>query len=355
MSSVATDRTDRPGAEGPDAVAETAGTQEAVARRRRSRRLRLVTIVVFGALMCLGPVLFTTDYSASVLDELLLYAVAGIGFFLILGLSGQFAFSQAAVFGIGAYASAWAGHYTGFWLSVLFAVFVACVVTALVGLLLRRTNELYFAIATLGVSQVCVIVFRQWTGFTAPGGEVALVNVPHVFGFVVNTPERYYWMCLVALTVALALATLIVISPLGRDTTAVRDRPAAAAGLGISVVRNRVTVYVLGSAFAALAGAFYAHMEGFISPDSFSLNLGIDLFLVVILGGLYSVWGAVLGAAFVVGVPEIARGAAEHRDLIFSVVLVVAIIAFPDGLIGAGNRLLSLAGSLTRRGGSHGA
>ena len=134
---------------------------------------------------------------------------------------------------------------------------------------------------------------------------------PTVFGWVVDSPARYSWLILGCLVVAIALASLIDLSPLRRETIAVRDRPQVVPGLGLSVIGNRVVVFTVGSGYAAFAGSLFAHSQGFIAPESFGLGLGIDLFLLLILGGMFSVWGPLLGAIFVVAAPELARGAAS--------------------------------------------
>jgi branched-chain amino acid transport system permease protein len=295
---------------------------------------RFSSIAGFGVFVALITRLNTSNYATGVINQMIIYAIIGVGFYLVLGLSGQFAFSQAAMFGLGAYVSAWGSRYVGFWLSTLLAVAVVAVLAAVFSLILSRASDLYFAIATLGLSQIIVIAVREWTAFSGPGGEVPVAKVPNVFGWVANTPQRYFWLFLVLLLIALTLTSLIDLSSLRRDTIAVRDRSQVAAGLGMSVVGNRLTIYVVGSAYAAVAGSLFAHSQGFIAPDTFGVDVGIDLFLLVILGGMRSVWGPILGSIFVVGVPEVSRSFVQYRDLVFSLVLVAVVLLVPQGFVG---------------------
>lgn len=337
--------------EQPASGSVVAGLSVTVDRAVRWRALyRWVGLVVFAVAAAVVVGQANEAYAIGILNQMFIYAIVGIGFYLMLGLSGQFAFSQAAMFGLGAYTSAWAGRHVGFWLSAVFAIVVVAVLAAVFSLILSRSTDLYFAIATLGLAQIIVILVRQWTGFSGPGGQVQVIGSPTLLGWTVDTPIEFCWLFLGGVVVALALASLIDLSPLRRDTIAVRDRPDVVTGMGISVLRNRMVMFVVGSAYAAFAGSLFAHSQGFIAPESFGIELGIDLFIIVILGGMFSVWGPVLGAIFVVGVPELARGAVEYRALVFSLILVAVILLVPQGLVGLVTQARDAATRLVRKG-----
>ncbi|WP_433045983.1 branched-chain amino acid ABC transporter permease [Dactylosporangium sp. CS-033363] len=302
--------------------------------RRRADRTRLVQIAVVTAVLALLPLFAGNDYQLTVLGLLLIYTIAGIGFYVILGLSGQFAFSHAATMGIGAYCAAYAARTQGFWVSLLFAVAVCAVLAAVVKLLLWRASDFYFGIATLGLASVTIITFRAWESFTGPASNAVMVTVPTVFGAEVTTPGDYYWLFLAFFVAGMLVVHRLRASALHRESIAVRDKPLTAAGLGIHNTRNQLVVFVVGSCYAAVAGALYAQSQGFISSPSFDLNLGINLFVVVIVGGMQSMWGPLLGAAFVIVLPELIRPAQNHRQLILAAVLVLTIVLLPEGLMG---------------------
>jgi branched-chain amino acid transport system permease protein len=311
-------------------------------RRRTGDHLRLVQIAVVTAILCALPLFAADDYQYTVLGLMMIYAIAGVGFYLILGLSGQFAFSHAATMGIGAYSAAYAARTHGFWLSLLFALVVCAVLAAVFKLLLWRASDFYFGIATLGLASVTIIVFRAWEWFTGPASNTSMLTAPTIFGHQVTTPAGYYWLFVVFFVVAMLIVYRLRTSATYREAIAVRDKPLTAAGLGIRNTRNQLVIFVLGSCYAAVAGALYAQSQGFISSPSFDLNLGINLFVVVIVGGMHSMWGSLLGAAFVVVLPEVIRPAANHRQLILAAVLVLTIVLLPEGLMG-------LARPLTKR------
>lgn len=310
--------------------------------RRRTERGRLIQIVVVTALLCVLPLFATNDYQFTVIGLMMIYALAGLGFYLILGLSGQFAFSHGAVMGVGAYCAAYAARSQGFWLSLLFAVAVCALLAAIVKLLLWRASDFYFGIATLGLASVTIIVFRSWEAFTGVASNAVMLTTPAVFGWLVDSPERYYWFFLPFFVAGMLIIYWVRSAAIYRESIAVRDKPLTAAGLGIRNTRNQLIIFVLGSCYAAAAGALYAQSQGFISSNSFDINLGINLFVVVIVGGMHSMWGPLVGAAFVVVFPEVIRSAAEHRPLILALVLVLVIMLLPEGLMAAARPLRRL-------------
>ena len=298
------------------------------------RRHQLRTVILVVAALSLIPLRYEGDYDLSIANLTITYAIAAIGFYLVFGLSGQFAFSHAAFFGIGGYTSAWAARNHGFWLGLLAAVVATALVALAFAWLVRRASHFYFAIATLGLSEIALIIFREWTSFTAVGGEVPVLQDPSINGFRIDSEFRTFWFLLGALLVTMVLVVLIERSPLRRESIAMRDHPEVAASLGVPIMRVRFVMFTLGSAVAGFAGALFASDQGFISPTSFGVGLGMNIFLMVILGGLTNMWGALIGATFVVLLPERLRSFAEYRELIFALLLIVTILALPEGITG---------------------
>jgi ABC-type branched-subunit amino acid transport system ATPase component/ABC-type branched-subunit amino acid transport system permease subunit len=287
-----------------------------------------------------------------------------IGFWLVFGVAGHFAFSQAAFAGLGAYTAAWmTGNDHPFELALVVAVLVCALVALAFGLLVRRSEHLYFAIATLGLSEVLLLVFHRWKGFT-DGGEITNIAPVSLFGWEVAGPDRdqrAFWLLLGLLGLLLLLGHLLERSPVVREATAARERPLVAASAGLPVVRIRTSLLVLGSAVAGLAGAVLVHWRGSVVTEQFGVDLGLAIFLMLILGGMGSKYGALLGAWFYVYVENGLRDVDEQleglRDgplervfsfsekldqywpIVYGSLLVIVMITLPDGLIGIGSRL----------------
>jgi ABC-type branched-subunit amino acid transport system ATPase component/ABC-type branched-subunit amino acid transport system permease subunit len=294
----------------------------------------------------------------------LFYSVIVVGFYFVFGVSGQFAFSQAAFAAVGGYTSAWAtreevfGTNT-FWVGLVAGVVVSCVIAAAFAYLMRRASEFYLAIATLGLSSIILEVLRRWTDFTgATGDTTSGIRPITFFGLEIGSFNNYriFWVWFVALAIVMVLAIFVARSPVQRETMAGRDQHLVASTLGVPVLQRRITMFVLGSAIAAAAGAVFVHAKGFANPDSFDINLGLGIFVMLIVGGIDSRWGPVLGAAFYVFFPQWLQGgvlgisgptltihifgqdhrAGDFRDILYGATLVLTMIAFPAGLVGVG-------------------
>jgi branched-chain amino acid transport system permease protein len=165
------------------------------------------------------------------------------------------------------------------------------------------------------------------------------------FGVNISTAAGDYWLVFAFAAVALILVKLIELSPLRREAIAVRDQERISKGLGMNTLRIRIVMFTLGCVFAAAGGGLFAQTQGFIAPSSFEVSLGIDIFLIVILGGVGSMWGCVIGSIFVVVLPELVTSAATYSAIVFSGCLLLAIFVLPRGFIS----LPDIARTLWRR------
>jgi branched-chain amino acid transport system permease protein len=318
---------------------------EVAARPPVYRQRQILGVAAAAAVIGALCLVVDSAFGYGLLHSWLVFSILGLGFYLVFGVSGQFAFSQGAFFGLGAYASVWASDGRSFAWGLAAAVVVTAVVALAFALVVVRSDHFYFAIATLAFSYIALVVFREFEAFTAPGGEIVGIAKPDMFGHTFDTGRSLGLFLGAFLALALLLTALIERSPLRREAIAFRDNRQVAATVGVPVLRLRLGMFVLGSTYAGVAGCLFAHKAGFISPESFSLELGIDIFLIVLLGGIGSMWGPALGAAFVVWAPEQLRFVGEYRGLIYGGLLVVVIVLFPKGLVG----LVELAGERVRR------
>ncbi len=309
------------------------------------RRLQLIEIIVVAAVVAIGSSFVHGAVGLGLIQNWLLLSTVGVGFFLVFGLGGQFAFSQAAFYGIGAYTSAWAtrGHIgtdghtlmggQPFIVGFLAAIVVSALVALVFSVVVQRANQFYFAIATLALSYIALDLFQQVTSF-ANGGDVSRVKEASLFGYVFSTPHRQVVLLIGGLAIALLAVSLIERSPMRRELIALRDNPIATSTTGVPVRKLRFVVFVVGSTIAAAAGSLYAHTNGSLSLDTFGLGLGINIFLIVLFGGIGTMWGALFGAAFVVWVPNRLKFVGNHQDLVYGIALVLVMVLFPQGLEG---------------------
>jgi branched-chain amino acid transport system permease protein len=290
------------------------------------------------------PTITTSSYTENLVNLWLLYSLAAIGFYIIFGLAGQFAFSQAFVMGLAAYLSAWVTKFFPVWTGMLIAVVVVAIVAFVFALITLRTSHFYFAIATFGLSSIGLLVIKQWGALGGSGGQVVGIPVASWFGKTFASQNQTFWLFLAFLTLGLLVTSMLERSVIRREALALKDNETVATTLGLAVQKHRIMTFVIGSCFGAVAGSLYAHWQTVLSTDAFSLDLGTGIFLMVILGGLGSKWGSVIGAGFYVFVPQW-LDAAKYQQLLYGALLVVIIMVCPEGLIGLLWRGLRIVGS----------
>lgn len=287
-----------------------------------------------------------------VFNEWIWLAAVVTGFHLVFGVAGRFAFSTAAFVGVGAYTSHYVTRTSGVhWaVGLAAAVGVALVIALAFAVLVRRAQHFYFAVATLGLAEVLTLVMRRWERLTGrSSGEITGAVDMTILSEEVGRREQVY-VLVAFLALVLAIAALIQRSPLERVAVAARDNPAVAETLGIDTGRVGIVLFTLGSVIAAAAGSLFVHTRGIGTPDTFGLELGIGVFVALILGGLHSMWGGLIGAWFYVYTPLYLERWERWTLVIWGAVLVGVMIAAPEGLVGLAARgRAALAGRVAPR------
>jgi branched-chain amino acid transport system permease protein len=309
--------------------------------------------VLLAAAAVLVAVVTWAVESRYVLGMLVFVALNGlcaVGLSLVMGFAGQVSLGQAAFFAVGAYVSGvlTATHGWNGWAALAVAVAAGGGLAFAVGLPIFRLSGLLLAMATLGFGIIVYYVLVNWTAVT--GGPSGLTGVPPlaIGGVRFDTDARMLWLAWAALLSVLALAGNLVDSRIGRALRALHGSEAAAAAVGIDTTRLKLGVFAVAGAITALAGGLYAHYLTFINPSPFGFAYSVELLVMVVLGGVASLWGAVLGAAAVVFLVEALRamlplltaahGAAEYEIAVFGALLMVFMIFLPAGLAGLARR-----------------
>jgi ABC-type branched-subunit amino acid transport system ATPase component/ABC-type branched-subunit amino acid transport system permease subunit len=294
----------------------------------------LAFIAAFGAAAAFTAV--SNSYYVFIMATLALTAVVGIGLNVLLGLTGQVSFGHVGFYALGAYAAAiltvtaqWP-----FWAALPLAALVCAVVGGLLALPALRVKGPYLAMVTIAFGFIVEHVAVEWRDLT--GGQNGIMGIPQPGGI----GER--GVALASLGLA-AIATLafwgLARSRWGAAMRAVRDSEVAAESIGLDPVRIKTAAFVISAVFAGVAGAFFAPLSGFVTPSTFTFAQSILFVLVVMIGGAGSVAGPLVGAAIVVLLPEVLAGLAEYRLLVFGALLLVVLLAAPEGVVGAVHRL----------------
>ena len=288
---------------------------------------------------------WASEYVMSQLHFIGIYSIVGLGLMLLVGFTGQISLGHAAFLAVGAYAetllqaAGWP-----FWLSLPAAALLSAAVGIIVGLPALRLKGIYLAIATLAFGVIVEEILARWESLTG-GNSGKHVKPIELFGAKLDGDADFYYLVLaLAALCCVALANLLR-SPTGRAFVAVRDSEISASCMGVNLARTKTLSFALSAALTGIGGALYAHKVSFISPEQFTLLVSIELVTIVILGGVGSLHGAVLGAAFVIVLPQaisIAKdylpsgvaGAAGLQSTVFGLVLIGFIVFEPMGLYG---------------------
>ena len=263
-----------------------------------------------------------------------------LGLNLLTGYAGQISLCHAAFFGVGAYATALLTTKAG--LPYLVALPLGALLTTAIGAVAAvpalRLKNLYLAIATLGFGVVLQKIIFEWRDLTGGGGGLAL-PAPTVAGYELGATGLYY-LTLAFVILGLWGAWNVSRGRTGRALRIIKESEIAAASLGIHIARYKVTAFALSAFYAALAGGLFAYLVRYINPESFNVGLSIAFLSMVVIGGLGTIGGSIVGAAFYVIVPELLRGIKDAPGLVFGLLLVVVMVFMPQGLWGMARRLV---------------
>lgn len=305
-----------------------------------SRSLAAVPLafqLIFVALALAVPLFVGThSYALFVATQLGIYIIAAIGLNLLAGYAGQVSLGHAAFIAIGAYSVALltVDHHWSFWSAALVGMVLAAGLGVLTALPSFRLNTWYFAFITLAFALVFEKMIIEWRWLTKGFAGVVGVPPPVAFGFEFG-PKPLYLLVTATAIVAFILVRNVVQSRFGRAFVAVRDVEPAALAVGVSPQRAKMTAFVIAAALAGVAGAFFAVQKTVVTPDDFTADFSIFFLLTVVLGGLGTLWGPVIGALVFFLIPELLAGLQSWRMLIYGCLLLSLMLFAPHGLFGA--------------------
>ena len=286
----------------------------------------------------------TTLYQTSIMITALMYVILGLGLNIVVGLGGLLHLGYAAFYAIGAYTYALLHKYAGlsFWVCLPLGGISAMVLGILVGLPVLRLRGDYLAIVTLGFGEITRIILENVSGIT--GGPAGISGIPRPSFFGVHMKLGVAINYTYFLTLLLVLFTIFVVrrlehSRLGRSWIAMREDEVASQAMGIDITRAKLSSFALGALWAGLAGVFFSAKTTFVNPASFTLWESVIILCVVVLGGIGSIKGVIVGAIVIILLPEYLRAFSEYRMLVFGLALVLMMIFRPGGFIPAKRKL----------------
>ncbi len=283
------------------------------------------------------------EYLLHLAIYLTIYSILGLSLNLIVGYTGLFAITHAAFYGLGAYSTALLTTKLGanFFLTVFAGVLVTSFVSLLIGIVLSRFSEDYYSIVSIGFCVIAYGIYMNW--YEVTNGVLGIIRIPRpsIGDFVLTSKLQFLSLSLISLAAVYFLCRSIVRSSFGRALMAIREDEKTIEVYGYRTVYYKLAVFTIGSMMAAIAGSLFASYLAFIGASMFTLNESIFVLVIIIMGGLASLRGSLLGAGIMILLPEILRFvglpntiAAQARQTIYGVTLILLMLYRPQGLLG---------------------
>jgi branched-chain amino acid transport system permease protein len=299
-----------------------------------SRKEVLLYLAIF-ALLAASP-LVLNSYWVDVLDSVGLYAILGLSLNVILGHAGLFNLGHAAFYAVGAYTAAILN--TRYEIPILWLLPVCAMTAAVFALIVIRPiihlRGDYLCIVTIGVGEIVrIALINDVFGITGGSNGIFGIQRPHLFGFIIRKPEHFFYFIWTFVALTVFLFTRLEHSRFGRALNYLREDEVAAEGSGINTAHYKLAAFLIGAAWAGMAGGIFASKLTIIAPESFSFWESVLMFAVVILGGAGNTLGVLLGAFVIAGLPELFRGFANARMLIFGAAMILMMIFRHQGIL----------------------
>jgi branched-chain amino acid transport system permease protein len=293
---------------------------------------RVVVAVLLGVLLLLPWV--GNAYHVSLLVVIGIHTIVAVGLCLLMGYAGQVSLGHAAFYGLGAFTSGIlsASYGVSPWLGLVAAAVLCGALAFVTGAPILKLRGHYLAMATLAFGIIVYVLIVELKDLT--GGPSGLTGIPSlaIGDFIFDADRKFYYLVWAFTLGVLLVSRNIVDSRPGRALRAIHGSEAAAESLGVDVARFKLMVFVLSAVYAGLAGALYAHYTAFISPQPFSFLFSVRLVVMVVLGGMASIWGAIFGTTTLTILSEFLHPFGDLDVIVFGLILMVVMIFMPQGL-----------------------
>jgi len=289
------------------------------------------------------PLLIRSDVVLTVLIFTFVLGILAIGFNIVFGGAGQLTMFHAAAFGVGSYVTFLSMlHFSiPFWLGYLVAVLIVVLISIVIGWICFkfRLKEFYFAVVTLAFAELFRLVALNWTSMTNGTLGMLVLEKPTVWlpgSGVIKIEETvpWYFLTLISLTGILIFSALLMRSWIGRNFSAIRLNEDLAQTLGIDTFRYKLLAFTISNVIASFAGALYGFYTGYIEPAYLAVAQSLDAIAMVLLGGVSTILGPVVGALVLTSLPHLIELPAEMRVAVYGMILILVILLMPRGIVG---------------------
>jgi branched-chain amino acid transport system permease protein len=298
------------------------------------KKLSIILLLLFlAALIVLSP--FLDNYMVYLLNIVCIAVLISTGLNLVTGYAGQVNLGQSGFVAIGAYATTILMTKLGiwFWGALPLGALIAALAGSCIAIPSLRIKGVYLALVTFGFASIVEMILIHWVSLTR-GPDGLQVPSPRLGSFSFNSDLKMFYLIFAITIIMVVLAKNIIGSRVGRAFISIRDSEIAAKSVGVDVTAYKIIAFVLSAFYGGIAGGLYAALVMFISPDAFGVLESVIYITMIVVGGMGSILGAIIGGAVLSLLPELLRGLKEVQEFVFGAVLVISLIFLPNGLVG---------------------
>ena len=302
------------------------------------KRSVAVPLAAVGLAIAIAYPLVTSLYQTNIMISALIYVMLALGLNIVIGLGGMLHLGYAAFYAVGAYTYALLNHYfgIGFWIALPLGAAASVIFGVLLAIPVLRLRGDYLAIVTLGFAEIIRIVLTNWSSLTMGPSGIRRIARPTFFGAQFSLSQSInltYFICLALVIITIFVVYRLDNSRIGRQLVAMGEDDIAARAMGVDTVRAKLTAFAVGAVWAGFAGVVFAARTTFINPESFRVWESVLILSMVVLGGMGSIPGVIVGALLLILLPEYLRPLAQYRLLVFGALLVIMMVFKPAGII----------------------
>ncbi len=298
----------------------------------------IIRALLFGGaalILLFFPYIAQNRYQVHIINMAGIYIILSLGLNLAMGYAGQFNLAMGALWGVGAYTAGLLNTRLGlpFWINLPAAMIVAGLIGAIVGLPSLKVRSHYLAIVTIGLGEVINIILINEEKLTGGALGVSRIKMPNFFGFPINTDERFYYIILVVVILGFLVTRQILKHHIGRSFRAIRDDYQAAKAMGVNTAYYQILAFIISAAYAGAAGALFAHLNTYISPDIFEFKSTLFVMTMTMVGGMGSLAGSVVGGLTLPILQEYLRVIKDWQLVVYGISIMIVVLFVPGGVI----------------------
>ena len=315
------------------------------------KKYKIIILGVLFVILLILPKVVHGSYEMGVMCRIFSYALLAGSLNVVNGYSSQFSLGHAGFYCVGAYVEAILATSAGvsFWIALPLSGIVAAAVSMLVVWPTLKLRGMYLSIVTLGFSEIIRLTALNWNSLTGGPNGIKGIPSPMLFGFKISKAEHFYYIVLILLVIFLFITSRIIKSRVGRAWISIREDQLAARSLGVEVSKYKAMNFMYGAFWAGIAGAAFAPYFKFIASDMFSLDEGFNILSMVIIGGMGTLVGPMLGSTIVNLLTEFLRPISEYRLVVYALIIIIMMWVRPQGLVGDSTSILAGGKNIFKR------